>query len=194
MIPPEMGGVDVDIVGVKPDVLIYNGPVQDLEESNIPSSSPISLYRVSEDEDDYPARAFGHINPTFYLPSTTLPTISDPSDPPSSDPPTSGKRLTVRAPITNLPLDVLPGRDPILRDFVSKIVFKGGALAGIDGEAAVKVKVGGLSGKVGLSGLPVRGEVWVGRGRFMGLEDVDGIDGGDSGKAWAGMDGGDGWF
>ncbi len=143
-LPPAMGGVMVDIVAVNPDVLVYNGPAPD-----------------DEQEEDPPVGAFGRIHPQEFLPSTTMQS-TDPLHP---------HRLIVRAPLTRVPLDVLPGRDGILSDFVSKVVFKGGAQAGIKGTASVRVRVVGVGGRVRLDDLPVRGELWVGRQRFDEFDD-----------------------
>ena len=74
-------------------------------------------------------------------------------------------RIIVRAPMSDIPLDVLPGRDNILSDFVGKVVFKGGALAGIKGVAAVRLEIPGVANRVTLDDLPVQGEFWVGRQR-----------------------------
>lgn len=119
--------VKVDVQGVLPDVIIYDGPVSE-------------------------GRAFGHIRPDSFLNSTTAP----------SDDPFNPDRLVVRAPIEGVPVDILPGKDRILSDFVSKIVFKGGALAGINGNASVEAAIIGID-TVRLNDLPVRGETWVGR-------------------------------
>jgi hypothetical protein len=141
-LPGEMGNIELDVNAVLPDVLVYDGP------------APSALMAVAEGE-DYPPRAFGRIHPDNYLDATTT----------RSDQP---KRYIVRAPLVNVPLDILPGRDQILSDFVGKVVFKGGAQAGVEGTAGVKVLVKGVAGRVGLDGLPIKGEFWVGRQRVEG--------------------------
>lgn len=143
-LPAGMEGVDLDVVAVMPDVLVFDGPAPDLD----------------DDEEEIPAKAFGRIHPTEFLPSTTSP----------SGNPLHPHRLIVRAPLSNVPLDVLPGRDGVLSDFVSKVVFKGGAQAGIKGTASVRLKVVGVDGRVRLDDLPVRGEFWVGRERLLDLK------------------------
>ena len=143
-LPGAMEGVDVDVVAVMPDVLVFNGPAP--------------LY---DDDGDAPAGAFGRIHPDEFLISTTM-KGEDPSHP---------YRLVVRAPLNKVPLDVLPGRDGVLSDFVSKVIFKGGAQAGIKGTASVRVEVIGVDGRVRLNDLPVRGEFWAGRQRFVGASD-----------------------
>jgi hypothetical protein len=127
-LPGGMEHMDLDVLGVLPDVVIYDGPVDD-------------------------DRAFGHIRPDEYLESTTS----------KGDDVFNPYRLVVRAPIDNVPVDILPGKDRILRDFVRKIVFRGGASAGIDGNASVSAEIKGVKGTVELHDLPVRGETWVGR-------------------------------
>jgi len=140
-LPEAMRAVELDVMAVKPDVLVFDGPSSDTDDDD------------DDDNDDLPPRAFGHIHPDDFLDATS--TLStDPAHP---------RRLVVRAPMTDIPLDILPGRDAILRGFVSKLVFKGGAMAGISGGASVRVTLIGIDGKVMLSDLPVSGEVWVGR-------------------------------
>lgn len=138
-LPRGMRSVTVNVVEVLPDVLVYDGPAGDDE----------------ADPEDPPPRAFGHILPEEFLDSTTEPS-SDPEHP---------HRMTVRAPLQDVPLDVLPGRDSVLSDFVKKVVFKGGAQAGVKGTASVRVEIPGVIGRVRLDNLPVKGEFWVGRQR-----------------------------
>ena len=94
------------------------------------------------------SRAFGRIHPDDFLPSSTTPSASG---------------LTVRAPLKDVELEVSQG--DVLSDFVKKIIFKGGAQAGVKGTASVRVRVIGVDGTVRLDGLPVSGEFWVGRAR-----------------------------
>ena len=138
-LPPGMQAVTVNVVEVLPDVLVYDGLAGDEE----------------PDAKDPPPRAFGHILPEDFLDSTTEPS-SDPDHP---------HRMVVRAPLQDVPLDVLPGRDAVLSDFVGKVVFKGGAQAGVKGTASVRVEIVGVEGRVRLDNLPVKGEFWVGRQR-----------------------------
>jgi hypothetical protein len=138
-LPPGMQGVTVNVVEVLPDVLVYDGP-----------AGP-----ESPDPADPPPRAFGHIRPGDFLDSTTEPS-ADPNHP---------HRMVVRAPLQDVPLDVLPGRDSVLSDFVGKVVFKGGAEAGVKGTASARVEIVGVQGRVRLDNLPVKGEFWVGRQR-----------------------------
>lgn len=139
-LPDGMKTVNVDIVEVLPDVLVYDGEAGEED----------------PDPDDPPPRAFGHILPDEFLDSETE-ISTDPEYP---------YRLIVRAPLYDIPLNVLPGRDKVLSDFVGKVVFKGGEQAGVKGTASVRVELKGIDGRVRLDGLPVKGEFWVGRQRL----------------------------
>lgn len=134
--PAGMTGVDVNVNAVRPDVLVFDGSAPD-----------------DDDLDDYPERAFGHINPQDFLESTTEPH------------PTLPNLLIVRAPLDNVDLDILPGHDKVLSDFVGKVVFRGGALAGVKGTADVRLELGGVKGQVAVQDLPVKGQFWVGKQR-----------------------------
>lgn len=140
-LPPDLTRVRVQIDGVRPDVLIFDGEVEG-EDMIDPAAPP-----------PFPAKAFGRIHPDEYLPAVSEP---DPSD---------EGILIVRAPIHDVPLDILQGRDKILSDFVAKIVFKGSAVAGIAGNAAVTLHVVGIDKSLAVDDLPVRGVVHVGRPR-----------------------------
>jgi hypothetical protein len=136
-LPPGMERVALNVSAIRPDVMIHDGPVQgDTDEY---------------DPDHPPPKAFGRIAPDYFLNSTTAPS-QDPATP---------HRLVVRAPFENLLLDVLPGRDGVLSDFVTKILLKGGATAGIGGLVDVKADLG--IGILDIAGLPVHGEFWAGR-------------------------------
>jgi hypothetical protein len=140
-LPDQMKHIDVDVEGVLPDVLVFDGYPEDQED-------------IDPDDLPYPARAFGRIRPEQYLPSETA----------KSD--TENGILLVRAPIHDVPIEVLQGRDKIMSDFVSKIIFRGGARAGIKGVASVNVAVGGLESSLQLKRVPVRGEFIVGKPRL----------------------------
>ncbi|ORX34943.1 hypothetical protein BD324DRAFT_633320 [Kockovaella imperatae] len=144
-LPETMQKIQLDVKGVAPDVLVYNGPAGDED----------------ADPDEPPPNAFGRINPEDFLNSTTAP----------SDDPLHPYAIIVTAPMTNVPLQVLEGRDGVFRNFASKVVFKGGAEAGIKGMASVKVDLKGVPGRATLEDLPVTGETWVGRQRLSSAED-----------------------
>jgi hypothetical protein len=143
-LPKGMESVDVSVNAVKPDITIFDGPPPDEREDQ------------DGEEDEYPPRAFGHIKPEEWLKATSE-RYQNPEHP---------DWIVVRAPMEDIPVEILKGRDSVMRGFVSKIVFKGGALAGIKGTADVQVQLRGVKGQVGLDGLPVKGEVWVGRQRL----------------------------
>jgi len=149
-LPKGMEAVDVDINAVKPDIMVYDGPVDDDDADE-------------GDGDEYPPKAFGHINPEEWLKATSE-RYQNPEHP---------DWITVRAPMEDIPVEILKGRDGVMRAFVSKLVFKGGAVAGIKGTADVQVQLKGVRGQVGLGGLPVKGEVWVGRQRKVASENLE---------------------
>lgn len=152
-LPPGMEGVRLVVNAVKPDVLIFDGPAPEGDGGD-------------DGDEEPPEKAFGHIHPDDYLPAVSTQIEGT---------------ITVRAPLHDVPLDVIPGRDKILSDFVGKVVFKGGALAGIKGEADVEVQLNGVTGSVGLEGLPVRGETWVGRQRSRPWREAPRQDGSEAG-------------
>jgi hypothetical protein len=144
-LPKGMEAVDVSINAVKPDIMVFDGPIDDDDDDD------------DDGGEEYPPRAFGHIKPDEWLKATSE-RYQNPEHP---------GWITVRAPMEDIPIEILKGRDGVMRGFVSKIVFKGGAVAGIKGTADVQVQLRGVRGQVGLGGLPVKGEVWVGRQRKL---------------------------
>ncbi|EJD01872.1 uncharacterized protein FOMMEDRAFT_147059 [Fomitiporia mediterranea MF3/22] len=177
----------VDAKRIWPDVLVFDGEVPPDDEDEIGRNVfladaddfvyPSSTTSGEEDEDrvdvpkdplpsPLPPRAFARIRPDDWLPAHSEP-ISD-----------SNNVYEVTAKVVDVPLEVLPGRDHLLRSFVSKVLFSGreGALAGVKGTAAVAVTVDGLpvADEGGdrededdhvfeLLGLPFSGSVRVGR-------------------------------
>ncbi|KAI0689342.1 hypothetical protein BC835DRAFT_1283155 [Cytidiella melzeri] len=159
--------VNINVTKVLPDVLIYDGEVPKSPElaysdggrapqSSLPPPHPLP--------DPLPENAFAHIRPDDWVLSSSLPVISDED---------SGTSVEVLAKIVDVPLEVLPGRDREFRSFVGKVIFGSqGALAGVEGVAAVLVNVdgllplgdhGGSSDEMELSGLPFEGSVRVGK-------------------------------
>ncbi|KLT41646.1 hypothetical protein CC85DRAFT_286302 [Cutaneotrichosporon oleaginosum] len=136
-LPDGLEGVDLNVSAIQPDVLIYDGPA------------------ISDDRPDPrnpPQGAFARIHPSHFLHSTTV----------RSDDPATPDALVVRAPFENVPLDVLEGRESIFRAFVSKVIFKGGASAGIGGVVDVRADLG-VGEDIEIGDLPVTGDFWVGR-------------------------------
>jgi hypothetical protein len=154
-LPPGMEPVEVDISAVRPDILVFDGPPPDDDDNEVKGTAGLDDDEDGDGNEEYPARAFGHIKPEDYLHSTSERYVN----------PEHPDWIVVKAPMEDIPVEILHGRDGVMRAFVSKVVFKGGALAGIKGQADVNVKVKGVGGEVGLGGLPVRGEVWIGRQR-----------------------------
>jgi len=81
-----------------------------------------------------------------------------------------GSAVAVSANIVDVPLEVLPGREREFSNFVSKVIFgPQGAVAGVQGVAAVAVHVHGLpfengrDGEMELTGLPFQGSVRIGK-------------------------------
>ncbi|KAJ9109220.1 hypothetical protein QFC21_000549 [Naganishia friedmannii] len=143
-LPRDLADIEVAVRGVLPDVLVSDGKFEGGDGEEVDPGMP-----------PYPARAFGRIHPPEYLAAVSSPSPDDPA------------LLIVRAPLHDVPLDILPGRDKVLSDFVTKIVFKGSAEAGIVGNAAVHVDVVGIGKEVEVRRLPISGVVNVGRPRVV---------------------------
>ncbi|CAL1710343.1 unnamed protein product [Somion occarium] len=166
---PKGINVGLDVNRVFPDVLVFDGPVSGSEpgddETNIvltPPERPLP--------DPLPERAFAHIRPDDWLPSTCTPVEGEEGD---------GSAVEVSAKLIDVPLEVLPGRDKEFRNFVGKVIFgTNGALAGVQGVAAVAVHVRGLpfengkGGEMELEGLPFQGSVRIGKRSLFSLDDV----------------------
>jgi hypothetical protein len=165
---PEGMDVTVLINRLHPDALIYDGPLS-ITASPSPASLPhtratsITAQDITkhhpvvagadgaEDHDVPPApplpsplppRAFARVRPTAWLP-----TMSAPTSPRRDWNERGNTTLSVTAWFSDVPFEVLPGRDREFRNFVAKVIFGPGegAVAGIDGVAAVGVRVDGLS-------------------------------------------------
>lgn len=137
-LPAGLESVDLDVSAIQPDVLIYDGKADESEDRPDPSNPP--------------AGAFARIHPTEYLDATTA----------RSDDPATPDALVVHAPFENVPLDIIEGRESIFRAFVGKVIFKGGANAGIGGVVDVKADLG-TGDDIEIGDLPVTGDFWVGR-------------------------------
>jgi len=119
-----------------------------------------------------PARAFARIRPDDWLPSQSTPLDIIPGEG------TGASAYSVTAKVDEVPLEVLPGREHLLRSFVAKVLFdKQGALAGVQGVAAVAASIDGLPVQddpddgggggearvIELTGLPFQGSFRVGK-------------------------------
>ena len=182
-------GMDMTLLidRILPDVLIFDGPL----DSASSTASPLPTTRTTKstktttknDGDDVPPapplpsplpqRAFARVRPDSWLTALSTPTA------PRRDWNERGNTtLRVSAWFADVPLEVLPGREREFRSFVTKVIFgpSEGAVAGVQGIAAVCVQVDGLpigtpeegdgevgSGDMVLMGLPFQGSVRVGR-------------------------------
>ncbi|GBE83381.1 hypothetical protein BKA93DRAFT_848176 [Sparassis latifolia] len=166
VVQPRGMNVGLDVVRVFPDVLVYDGEVPD--DSSVLSVGAREPAHYVEGEppevplpDPLPQRAFAHIRPEDWLPSTSKPAESGDEE---------GSAVAVSATIVDVPLEVLPGREREFSNFVSKVIFGSqGAVAGIQGLAAVALHVQGLpfrsgrNGEMELMGLPFKGTVRIGK-------------------------------
>jgi hypothetical protein len=166
---------------VLPDVLVFDGAVSEHEDDADPVSWIGALrvdsrwtrrHTIAYDDDEgddvppprplpdpLPDRAFAHIRPDAWVRANSTP--DDPAR--SGDDAADGTAVDVVARLEDVPLRVLPGRQRQFSAFVSKVVFGAhGALAGVQGVAAVGVQVDGLAGGMVLTGLPFRGNVRIG--------------------------------
>ena len=132
---PPMMQIDIHVHRVLPDVLIFNGdPPGETPGDQAPSASlwpfPHHLPGSSSDGDDeklprpplpdpLPEHAFARVRPDSWLVAETV------DDEPDEDPETgdeeAGPVTTIRAVIENVPLEILPGREAIFRNFLSKV-------------------------------------------------------------------------
>ncbi|KAF8909742.1 hypothetical protein CPB84DRAFT_1673342 [Gymnopilus junonius] len=154
--------VGLKIFRVLPDVLIFDGEVPPTESVEKKHDDP-SLPPEMPLPDPLPEHAFGHIRPDDWLPS-----ISVPVEPEEGE----GSAYAISAKVSDVPVQVLPGRQKEFSNFVGKVIFgTDGATAGISGYAAVAVEVEGLplsgpgrkTAEIVLSGLPFQGNVHVGK-------------------------------
>ncbi|KAK7680299.1 hypothetical protein QCA50_016539 [Cerrena zonata] len=161
--------VGLDVNKVFPDVLIFDGPVsgEDDDPEDKALRRKVNVLGAPPERplpDPLPERAFAHIRPDDWLPSISTPVETEGDE---------GSTVEVTAKIVDVPLQVLPGRDKEFRNFVGKVIFgSNGALAGVQGVAAVAVHVRGLpikngsGGEMELEGLPFQGSVRIGK-KFM---------------------------
>ncbi|KAI0318207.1 hypothetical protein OF83DRAFT_1117182 [Amylostereum chailletii] len=159
VLPPGLS-VDLHVSRVLPDVLVFDGEIPNGGEGMRDISAPSPPF-----PDPLPEHAFAHIRPEDWLPST-----SGPGEPEDGE--SAGSVTLVQAQLVDVPLEVLPGRQREFSNFVSKVIFgTKGAVAGVQGVAAVTVHVEGLpiKGQPGkdagmeLTGLPFQGSVRVGK-------------------------------
>ena len=182
-------GMDLTLLidRILPDVLIFDGPLDSVSSTASPLPTTRTTTRSTKTtgkKDDgvppapplpspLPQRAFARVRPDSWLTALSTPTA------PRRDWNERGNTtVRVSAWFTDVPLEVLPGREHEFRSFVTKVIFgpSEGAVAGVQGIAAVCVQVDGLpigqpeegegevgSGDMMLMGLPFQGSVRVGR-------------------------------
>jgi len=148
--------ISLNVTRVLPDVLVFDGEVPSLysDSPNLKDSDPAPPL-----PDPLPDRAFARIRPDAWLNSA-----SEIDEAPDEE--GSGSVYTVTAELVEVPLQVLPDRESAFSNFVRKVVFGNGAVAGLLGSAAVAITVegfptGGQPGEMELSGLPFRGAVFI---------------------------------
>ncbi|KAI9507094.1 hypothetical protein F5148DRAFT_1015432 [Russula earlei] len=181
-------GVDVTLFvnRILPDALVFDGPLPTASLPVSPSSAGTTTKRSTkdmaringnrddgddddDDDDDIPpapplpsplpSHAFARVRPDAWLSALSARTA------PRRDWNERGNTtLSLSAWFVDVPLEVLPGREREFRSFVTKVIFSPGegAVAGVQGVAAVGVRVAGRGGMV-LTGLPFRGSVRVGK-------------------------------
>ena len=181
---PKGMNIELEIFRVFPDVLVFDGEApegvldlpmrHDAMKKHAPPQMPSLPY-------PFPPRAFGRIRPDDWLPSTSvrLESSNDGFGVSDDGEEETGAVYAVSAKVVDVPLQMLSGRQKEFSDFVGKVIFGStGAVAGIEGYAAVAVRVDGLlldvdgpkGGKessekeatLELTGLPVHGNVQVG--------------------------------
>jgi hypothetical protein len=157
---PEGMNVTLLIDRILPDVLIFDGPLPSTA-SFPPTSLPLTRtiargmtkYHPDAAADDdevppapplpspLPPRAFARVRP-----GTWLPTMSAPTSPRRDWDERGNTTLRITAWFSDVPFEVLPGREREFRSFVAKVIFGPGegAVAGVQGVAAVGVKIDGL--------------------------------------------------
>ncbi|KAK2460813.1 hypothetical protein APHAL10511_007283 [Amanita phalloides] len=152
LVLPKGMDIALDVHRVFPDVLVFDGEVTEFHGLPPDTSLP----------DPLPENAFAHIRPDDWLPSLCVREKSRDGD---------GATYSITAAITDVPLQVLPGREMQFSNFVGKVIFgSAGALAGLLGSASVIVTVEGLpvdnpgqNHELELDGLPFHGSVRIGK-------------------------------
>ncbi|KXN81033.1 hypothetical protein AN958_06279 [Leucoagaricus sp. SymC.cos] len=180
--------VGVDVFRVFPDVLVFDGEAPSIQAESwdgvVKKHAPPPMPDLP---DPLPPRAFGHIRPDDWLPSVSVRIEGtgtgegDQRDDGDKSGEETGAVYAVSAKVVDVPLQMLPGRSREFSNFVGKVIFgSSGAVAGLEGYAAVTLEVDGLpldagdtaqharKGRDGratleLTGLPVHGSVRVGK-------------------------------
>ncbi|THG99694.1 hypothetical protein EW026_g2695 [Hermanssonia centrifuga] len=109
---PEGIQVGLNVTRVLPDVLVFDGEVPDHDDPGVSRYGEPGAPPAPPLPDPLPERAFAHIRPDDWLPSTSFTVESGPDE---------GTTVEVLAKIVDVPLEVLPGRDREFRNFVGKV-------------------------------------------------------------------------
>lgn len=112
--------VGLDVLFVLPEVLVFDGEVSTIAyEYNLRDGRqyqpPNELPPDMPLPDPLPKGAFGHIRPKSWLPSRCVPIESKGQD--------DGATYAISAKVQDVPLEVLPGRQKELSNFVKKVDF-----------------------------------------------------------------------
>ena len=120
-LPSGMSGVELDVKSVLPDVLVLDGPPDEDEDDE-------------EGDSEYPARAFGRIRPDEFLEAASE---------------QLGGLIMVRAPLHDVPMEVLEGRQSVHEGFHFKSAIQRRCNGWDTGRGECG---GGLTGDQGRSG------------------------------------------
>jgi hypothetical protein len=104
LVLPKGMDVSLDVHRAFPEVLVFDGDVT--ETNGVPPEMPLP--------DPLPENAFAHIRPDDWLPSLCVREKSRDGD---------GATYTISAVITDVPLEVLPGREGQFSSFVGKVRY-----------------------------------------------------------------------
>ncbi|CAE6367854.1 unnamed protein product [Rhizoctonia solani] len=185
IVPPNsLSAIHINATRVWPDLLVYDGPAPQLWPFDGPSPGAHSGIEYDEHwtEPDpmplprpLPPNAFARIRPDSWVLAHTESLDGQQGD--------GSQGVWVHAQVTDVPLDVLPGKNPELQRFIRKVLFNpNGARAGVAGITAVAARVGGLvvgskeSGEFEMYGLPLRGETSVGKKSLFGWDILSPVD------------------
>ncbi|KAH9956370.1 hypothetical protein BC827DRAFT_1139612 [Russula dissimulans] len=182
---PEGMDANLDVNRILPDALIFDGALPseippESPRSSTPTKSTTNADSIGDDDSDdvppapplpspLPPHAFARVRPAGWLSAVSTRTA------PRRDWNERGNTtLLLSARFVDVPLEVLPGREREFRSFVSKVIFHplDGAVAGVQGVAAVSARIDGLQvdaerklGGLVLARLPFQGSVRIGKKR-----------------------------
>jgi len=168
-LPLGLDSLKLDVGRLLPDVLVFDGRPS-VKASNLgsePSDVTADIVLLGKEAfpppplpSPLPPTTFARIRPRYWLDSKSV------VEPDRSSP---GKTVTmVTAHLKDVPLEILPHRDAVFRGFIQKVIFKGSAVAGVRGNAAVGATIEGLALANGtemeLRNIPFEGAFTISRG------------------------------